>query len=721
MIRARSRHSLICLVCLGLVGSAAARAAEVAINPAVKHQAILGWSVNPSAPWIARAQRDAVLDEAVNELGLTRVRWQAPNGNRASMRRWEWLNDDGDPDHVNWAALNTGDADRDIKTWVVPFKERVEARGDRFDLWISPSFFVGGSTGDAPAWLLESPGEYAEFATSFLLHLKKVHGVDANYHVVCNEPGNNNRFRPQVVGRMIRTLGPKMEALGLTTRIQFPDGINAKASWRYIQFVGNDPRVWRHVGVLSYHHYGPVDPFRRQMRDLGAAKGMPNAQTEHMGRKFPRLYDDLTKGGTSFWSIYGWGGAIKIHHDGASFSRGRDYWPLRQVMHYVRPGAVRIDAKSNDASLRALAFTRKNAVTTVLLNDGRGARRQEATVTGLPAGTYGVCQSVRGRVYEELGVRTVAREGSLKVQLVPGAVLTVYPHPGGNLAPTVTQWAARPSYLTRPARSVTLIAGAADPEKDAVSFAWSVKEQPDGAGVALADPNTASTKATGLTVAGTYAFELSVRDAAHVVRRVVRLQVFAGNQPPRTFDLHNRIPVMVTLPHSQTLLRAWPHDLEGDKLTTRWSIVRQPKGANVVLARPPRARGNTARLATGLTVAGDYVFRFHASDGAHDVHKDLAVPVYPVNRPPVIARARAGPVAGGKTVLSAKTGDPDNDTVTHWWWVKRAPKGARPVFTKQGAATTEVAGLTVPGQYVFVISAIDRTKHTSHEVRLSVR
>ncbi len=718
------KHAIMTAAALLAAAWGHAGAATVKIDSAVKYQTMLGWSVNPSAPWITPAQRDAVLDEAVNELGLTRVRWQAPNGNRARMRRWEWTNDDGDPHHIHWPAFNTADADRDTKMWVVPFKKRVEANGDPFDLWISPSFFLGGSTGDAPAWLLESPGEYAEFATSFLLHLKKAHGVEANYHVVCNEPANNNRFQPQVVGRMIRTLGRKMKALGLKTRIQFPDCINANHAWRFIEALRNDREVWRYVGVISYHLYGN-NAARPKIRDFGRAKGIPTAQTEHMGRKFPRLYDDLTLGGTSFWSIYGWGGAFTIRHDGTSFTRAREYWPLRQVMHYVRPGAVRVEAKSDDASLRALAFVRKGAVTVVLLNDGRGARKQAVTVSGLPGGKYGVCQSVRGRVYEELGVRTAGADGKLKLDVPSGAVLTIYPHPGVNLPPTVTEWAARPSYLTRPASVVTLVAGATDPEKDAVSFAWSVVEQPTGARVALVNPNAASARATGLTVAGTYAFDLSVRDATHVVRRMVRLNVFAENQPPQIFDLHNRIPVMVTLPQSQTHLRAWPNDLEGDKLTTRWSIVRQPKGANVVLKRPPRARGNIARLATGLTVAGEYVFRFHASDGTHDVHKDLTVPVYPVNRPPVIASATATPPTlpkrAGPAVLAARTHDPDGDTVTHWWWVKRAPNGARPVFSNAGAATTGVADLTVPGSYVFVISAIDRTKHVTREVRVTVK
>jgi len=39
---------------------------------------------------------------------------------------------------------------------------------------------------------------------------------------------------------------------------------------------------------------------------------------------------------------------------------------LRQLMHYVRPGAVRIAALSSDPSLHVLAFTSNGAVTTII-------------------------------------------------------------------------------------------------------------------------------------------------------------------------------------------------------------------------------------------------------------------------------------------------------------------------------------------------------------------
>ena len=700
-------------------------AAEIELDPSVRYQTIQGWSVNPWAPWVSAEQRDQVLDEAVNELGLTRVRAGPPSGNRSDRRNWEWLNDIADPYEINWGAFSTAAVDAYVTTWIAPFKQRVEANGEKFDLWISPSFFDGGSSGTVPAWLLHSPAEYAEYATAYLLYLKNKHRIEADYYVICNEPGNGNAFQPPVVARMIRTLGPRLKALGLKTRIQFPDGVNARSSWRYIQFVRNDARVWRHVGALSYHLYGPAAPFRSRMRDLAIAKGLPNAQTEHMGRKFSSLYDDLTLGGVSYWSIYGWGGVIEIHHDRTSFSRGRDYWPLRQVMHYVRPGAVRVGAASDDRSLRVLAFVRRNRTTVVLLNDARSSRKQAVSVKALPAGKYGVCQSVNRRACEELGVRQVGADKTLKLDIARGAVLTIYPHPRGNQPPTVTDWSARPTFLTRPKSEIALSASATDPEKDAISYAWSVNSAPGGANVALATAGAGTTKATGLTAPGNYVFSVAVSDPTHTVRREVRLTVFADNQPPKIYDLHNRIPVMVTLPAGTTILRAWPKDLEGDRLETGWRIVRQPAGASVALEMLPGDKNKTARRATKMTAAGEYVFRFGANDGKHTTREDLKVTVQAANRSPVIHATTADPanltLPESTISLAAKTGDPDGDVITHWWSLKRAPAGAEPAFGKQGVATTNVTGLKVAGEYVFTLTVVDRTKVARRDVKVTVR
>ena len=228
----------------------------ITVDPAVQYQTIRGWGATVGGEDVPQFLREQVLDTAVNDYGLTRLRLEPPGGNTYREKRWEWDNDDGDPDTINWSSLNTGPWAKKITDWVLPFKQRVEANGDPFNCYVSPSFFDGGSTGTAPAWLLNSPGEYAEYATSLLLYLKNQHGITADYYCILNEAGNNNAWTVWVVSRMIKTLGPKLQALGLPTKIQFPECMNADGTWSYIQAVQNDPDIWPYIGMLSYHLYG---------------------------------------------------------------------------------------------------------------------------------------------------------------------------------------------------------------------------------------------------------------------------------------------------------------------------------------------------------------------------------------------------------------------------------------------------------------------------------
>jgi hypothetical protein len=697
----------------------------VVIDPKVRHQTILGWSATPWNPRVTPELRDQVVDELVNELGLTRLRWGHPSGNRGNVRNWEWENDDGDPFNINWSAFSTEAADAHISRWILPFKRRVEANGDPFELWISPSFFDGGSSGSVPAWLLHNPGEYAEYATSLLLYLKDKYGIEANHYVICNEAGNNNAFSPAVVGRMIKTLGPGLRALGLPTRIQFPDCVNAHASWRYIQTLKDDPEVWEYTNLITYHWYGKNNQdSMTNIRDFALLKGLPTGQTEYMSLTINHLYDDLTLGGVSYWSIYGMRRTIEFQPNNTSFRHGPQFWNFRQVMHYVRPGVVRVEAISHDPAVRALAFISDGGMTAVLINKALPEQPSppDSTVIikDLPPGEYGVCQTVRNRTYEGLGVQTVGDSGTLTVQIPSDAILTVYPYSGANQPPTVVHWEADPNFLTAPASSVALSASATDPEQDSISYAWAIADQPENADAVLTNPETARTSVTGLMEADQYIFTLTVSDGTDAVTRDVILNVYADNQPPMLIDVHNRIPVMVTLPQNITELRGGASDLEDDPLTYRWIVVSQPPGASVSLETP-----NVQKCkASNMTVAGDYVFRLEVSDPTHTVSEDLTMTVYPENTAPVISNAAASPadltLPDSATVLSATTSDPDGDVISHWWSVKSAPTGVKPVFANQGSRKTEVSGLNSTGTYVFTLTTVDRTKFMTRDISVTV-
>jgi len=705
------------LFLLSLAAVIQANAATVTIEPSIRYQTIRGWGASSySPPWVRPETRSEVITEAVNDLGLTRLRLEPPSGNRSNTRRWEWLNDDGDPEAINWAAFNTRDLDDRTTEMVLPFKQCVEANGDPFDIYVSPSFFNGGSSGEVPAWLQYSPGEYAEFATSLLLRLRDVHGIEADYYCICNEAGNGNPFTASLVANLAKTLRPRLQALGLRTKIEFPECVSASTSWNYIQAVRNDDPLWPHVGVVTYHLYGTNDPYRSYIRDFATSRGLPTGQTEYMGLTMNHLYDDLALGGVSYWEIYGIGSQLQWNYN--RIARTGHYWSFRQVLHYVRPGAVRIAATSDDANLRTLAFLRDSKVTVVLIN-GSGAR--SVTVTSLPTGTYGVCQSVGGAAYQERGIQTVTGAGALTVNAPSNTVMTIYPYRSANQPPTPTDWRASVDYLTLPASNASLSASATDPELDPISFAWSVKSQPAGANAIISTPNAAATAVTGLTVAGHYTFTVAIRDAASTVSRDVRITVFSANQPPVPIDVHNRIPVMLTLPANSTSLRGGGWDLEGEPLTFQWSVVSQPAGAAVMLTTPTQS----SCLASNMTVAGDYVFKFEVSDPGRTVSENLTVTVYPANTAPVIASATASPASlqlpDSATSLSATTSDPDGDVISHWWSVKSCPAGAAPVFARQGSANTAVMSLTGEGKYVFTLTVVDRTKSATKDVTVTVQ
>lgn len=602
----------------------------VTVDTSVRHQTILGWG--KTTPWLPASEvlRDQCIERAVNDLGINRLRFEGMCGNRVGGRSWEWPNDNEDPFDINWEGFNTEALDARVTGWLIPWKQAVEARGESFDLYLSPSFFQGGSSGDLPPWMKADPQEYAEWALAWMLRLREQHGIVPQWYSICNEAGNNNVFTPRLVADMMKALVPRMREAGFETAIQFPESINAHVARRYIEQLRGDPQIWDWIGLISYHWYGKDNQTSMvKLSDFATERGLPTAQTEFMNLTIDHLYDDMTLGGTSYWEIYGLATpdyrAALSHVSSATFRGGKWYWRFRQVSHYVRPGAVRIEATSSDEALRCLAFDDGGPVTLVLINTTPPAAERTVTIAGLPAGACAACEAVGPNEYRELGLRRVGADGRLSLTVPANAVLTVYPHDGANRPPTVSAWRSKPEFLTRPAASLELICSATDPELDDLAYAWSVASHPEGAQVQIAHADQPATQATGLTIAGEYVFAAQVSDGGHTLTRQVLLKVFEGNQPPVLIDVHNRIPVWVTVKDGGTLLRAGAWDIENDPVTFRWSVVTQPAGASPTLETPEQGGCKVS----GMTVQGDYVFRIEASDPTHTISEQLTVPVYP--------------------------------------------------------------------------------------------
>jgi O-glycosyl hydrolase len=621
---------------LGTIGPRAAdlsrgadgTAAEiVTINPNIRHQTIQGWGATHSLTrdlnFMSQETVDQMIDESVNDLGLTFLRV-------GFGLLVEPYNDNADPNSINWSAFyDGGSIDRDVVRGLGRFASQVRANGETPVFLFAKDWEFG-----APEWMNEA--EFSEHMTANMLYFKNQHGIDINFTAIDNEPEYFDPYTPERQRPIIKALGPMLQANGLATKIALNEGLNANSTWSYITALQSDAAVWPHIGLLNWHLYGTNDPFRSQIRDFGRSRGIPTAMTEFAGAQIRDLMDDLTLGGVSYWTRYftadrGAGGVtggsnyFAAPFDGTSFLKNHTYFQFRQFMRYVRPGAVRIEAASSTPAIRAFAFERAGSRVAVLVNTS--GFPVEVTVQGLTGGRYGVSQTV-GRNFAELGVQDIG--GSITVTVAGSGILTIYPV-SGNQSPVATEWGASPSFVTLPATNVLLSVAATDTERDALTYAWTVKSKPESASTFLGSPTSTSTVVTGVSVPGTYVFTVTIRDTAgNATARDVTVRAYQGNQPP-VIEEGNRFykQEWIVQPRSSAVygpLFINAFDLEGDPVTTSLSVVQQPPGANATFS------GTTV---SGMTVAGDYTFRFTASDPTHTVFRDFTRRVVPAQPAPV--------------------------------------------------------------------------------------
>jgi hypothetical protein len=719
----------------------------IAINPSTQYQTIEGWghgggilsmlSYGADTTYLNPMNRQT-LDFLIDDLGLTGSRtWEV--GPRIDGTG----TDDGNCDSINWNKFQVGPLDTRIAAFAVYFRNRIVAQGFQPSFYSSPGYPTHAT--DQKPWIMLHPGERAQQIWASALWWKNNYGININYDVIYNEP--SGPVTAAVIADDIKALGPRMQAKGLATLTQYAEAVAPLTDWQnYIVPVQNDTALWPYVGRLSYHNYGTADPYRSQIRDFGKAKGIRTGQTEMGDPSYDDLYADLTLGGVSYWEVaYSGSNTLVPIAGNTGFTPEARYYRKRQLMHYVRPGAVRIGASTNDSTVRVVAFSKGGQVTTVIENIGSAAKT--VNLSGLPPGKYGLSSSA-GAPFQEFGIQTVPANGKITLSNVAAgsAATTLYPYSGVNLPPNILSWTCNPGYVVAPATTATLTATANDPELDALTYSWSVAKQPGGAAAILASPNAASTGVSGLTIAGNYIFNIDVKDATHTSSRQVYLIVYSSNPLPVLWQPGFRIAApyglvfaapgasltdtthaIIELPTSAVTLQVGISDLANSDFTGRgtWSLVKQPAGASVSISATTYIYISIRANVTGMTVPGDYIFRVNVTvPGQPDLTTVVMCTVHPASSGPVVNSITATPqtvvLPANTSHLLAVTSDPQAQLLRHWWLVKSAPAGARPVFSKQGSAISDVSGLTIPGTYVFTLRAFDDIHMSTQDITVIV-
>ncbi len=728
-----------------LAYSRSAPCAEVVVQPAETFQTIAGWGHGGGvlggtagaetflSPTLADPINYQYLDYLVDDLGLTGTRtWEV--GPRIDGTG----TDHGDCDVVDGNLFESDTLSAQEAAYLVHYQNRILAQGYQSSFYSSPGYPTHAS--DQKPWVVNHPGERAQQIWASSLYLKTNYGINIGYAVIYNEPS----LAATILTDDTKALGPRFLALGLTTQVQYAEAVAPQTDWNYITPALNDAEMWQYVGRISYHNYGTADPYRSYLRDYGKARGLTTAQTEMGNPTFDDLFSDLTLADVTYWEVAYSANATLVPGAGlTTFTPSGTYFRLRQLMHYVRPGAVRVGAVSSDPSLHVLAFMKDGKTTTVVENLSSSA--QTINLSGLPAGSYGLSRASSGTsFFQELGIRTIGTDGLLTLTNVTGnsAVTTLYPYPGTNQPPTIESWGVNSGYLVLPTNSATVTVIASDPELTALTYHWSVMNQPVGANTTFANSNATTTLVNGLTVSGTYIFNVDVSDGTNTASKQVYLAVYDANPQPvlgqtgfpngAPYGLVFGKPTRVThatieLPTTTATLQAGISDLANSDFSGRgtWNLVSQPAGANAGVSSTTYIFVSLRANVTNMAMAGDYLFQINVTNPGHpDLTAQIVCTVNPTSSPPVISSITATPpgvtLPANSLQLLAMTSGSTNQPLRHLWAIKTTPAGAHPQFDHQGTTNTTVANLNLPGSYTFTLRTFDDLHMTTQDKTITV-
>lgn len=381
-------------------------------------QNVGGWTdTDPDSGMAVRDRISQLLHDPGRGIGLTIYRYNLGSGSRyitkgdyAPFRRTDTF------------AIGGGkyDMTRDANA-VYMMKQAVRDGAKEVIFFVnSPPVWLtknGGGHQDKNKHFREnlSPKNYGAFA-DYCLDIASyflADGVPLRYFSPVNEPiwqwngGQEGCFYlPHSVRRVFHVFCEKMDArtdLGDMKLSGCESGDLRFFNKTYTRFLLSDPLIRRHldaIDVHSYclpapvlkkalskrtdfarrfagflHRYDPGLPIRMSEwchmqggTDKGMASGLVTAQT---------IWEDLTVLGAVSWqhwvAVAGEGycdGLIYIRPD-HSFSLTKRYFVTGNFSKYIRPGAVRVLAKTDDDRVKALAYKKDGKVTAVVINPTR--------------------------------------------------------------------------------------------------------------------------------------------------------------------------------------------------------------------------------------------------------------------------------------------------------------------------------------------------------------
>jgi O-glycosyl hydrolase len=456
--------ALIVVACLNAVSNVQA---VITLDPNTKYQTISGWEATAQVgqtdfPEQYQKWRDTVLDMAANDLGINRVRVEIKSGTENPVDYWtqyingqisrdvwkqHWfdiVNDNNDPNVINPSGFQFSDLDAKIDSVVLPLKQRVEANGEH--LFINVDYVdFGSSTFEHK----DHPDEYAEFVLATYQHLQSKYGwVPDAWEVILEPDTGTASWSGTQIGNCVAAAAAMLVAHGFTPHFILPsttDMGNAVPMFNQAVAVAG---VLPYVSEISYHRYGGVSDSNLQaIANRAKQLGIDTAMLEHIGSSYEDLHQDLKVGMNSAWQQFTL--SYPTDDNGAQYytiglsnpnnptiTMGSRTKYLRQYFKFIRAGAVRIGAGSDNGAMDPLAFINTNGKYVVVIKASQGG---SFSIQGLPVGTYGIKYTTDTQYNIDITPDVVLNSGqSLTASIPDKGVITIYAQSanGTGITPT---------------------------------------------------------------------------------------------------------------------------------------------------------------------------------------------------------------------------------------------------------------------------------------------
>jgi hypothetical protein len=428
----------------------------IALNPYVKYQTMDGWEAVAEAGQLFSPAwsnyKNALLDQAVNDLGINRLRLEITSGienptdyfaqwragqiteSQYNAKKYEIINDDANPNTINASGFKWSQLDSTIDNIVLPMRQRLQARGET--LWVNVNYVdFGTSTFEHKNY----PAEYAEFVLATYQHLQSRYGFVPNSWEIVLEPDTSTAsWSSTQVAQAIKASGDLLTANNFTPRFVAPSTTSAANAPIYIDQIAQTTGAMQYVSEFSYHRYCcATDTVLQSIFNRTVQFNKRSAMLEWIGADYNTLHQDLKSGRNSSWQQFTLAGPLSWGPDNGDryyliddtnttnpvIMVGSRTKVLRQYFKFIRDGAQRIEALTGNASFDPVAFVNTNGKYVVVVN---ATTSGSFNVQGLPAGTYGIKYTTANQYNIDLSDVNLTAGQSLTTNIPTSGVITVY-------------------------------------------------------------------------------------------------------------------------------------------------------------------------------------------------------------------------------------------------------------------------------------------------------